>query len=271
MPFTCNAPSPLAYRPLTAVSGPMMRTFHSWRLDLVFFFLSATTSASDITSFTDTKCTRSWRALDAVNGYPEGMCKPLNVTTGQSFQIQELDRGCAVTLYGENSGPLSCSSPTKIVGRLATCYDSSWVYYSIDGCLPPPLSSTNPAFMKPTAIGPSASGTASPAAVPESKVHPGVIAGSAVAGVSCVALGLTGALMMVRRRRRRRTPQPTHELSEDRALAESDAAAERKYPEELWADHAAVEMGRNSRFEERMRDARPVRSVNPSIRICFVP
>jgi hypothetical protein len=50
--------------------------------------------ATDITVFTDDKCRRSWRALDAVNGYPDGLCKPLNVTESQSFQIQELDLGC---------------------------------------------------------------------------------------------------------------------------------------------------------------------------------
>jgi len=58
-------------------------------------FLVTVVYTSDITSFTDAKCTRSWRALDTVNGYPDGLCKPLNVTRGQSFQVQELDRGCA--------------------------------------------------------------------------------------------------------------------------------------------------------------------------------
>lgn len=74
-----------------------MRTY-SLSLRLFVFFLLrlfAGVLASDITSFTDAKCTRSWRALDAVNGYPDGLCKPLNVTGGQSFQIQELDPGCA--------------------------------------------------------------------------------------------------------------------------------------------------------------------------------
>lgn len=74
----------------------MMRIF----LQSSFFLccmlqLTAKVLASDITSFTDSKCTRSWRALDTVNGYPEGLCKTLNVTSGQSFQIQELDPGCA--------------------------------------------------------------------------------------------------------------------------------------------------------------------------------
>ncbi|KAJ4988583.1 hypothetical protein SVAN01_05874 [Stagonosporopsis vannaccii] len=246
-----------------------MRTFKSWHAGFLFSFLLAIVSASDITSFTDAKCTRSWRSMDTVNGYPDGMCKPLNITAGQSFQIQELDPGCAVTLYGENSGPLSCSSKTKIVGHLATCYDESWVYYSIDGCLPPTLSSTKAVTMVATATGPSAFKGASPA--PEPKVHTSVIVGSTIAGVSCFILGLTGALLLLHRRRRSRAPRPTHELSEDRALAESDAAAEKKYPKELWADHAAVEMGRNSRFEGMMRDERPVRGVNPSIRICYVP
>lgn len=57
--------------------------------------LLATTSASDITSFTDARCMHSWHAVDTVNGYPDGLCKPLNVTRGQSFQIQKLDSGCA--------------------------------------------------------------------------------------------------------------------------------------------------------------------------------
>lgn len=75
----------------------MMRTSSPSPRLFVFFLLQciAAVLASDITSFTDAKCTRSWRALDAVNGYPDGLCKPLNVTSGQSFQIQELDPGCA--------------------------------------------------------------------------------------------------------------------------------------------------------------------------------
>ncbi len=80
---------------LPAFSGFMMRTVGSWRRDLLLSFLTAVVSASDITVFTDARCTRSWRSLDTVNGYPDGMCKPLNVAKGQSFQIQKLDRGCA--------------------------------------------------------------------------------------------------------------------------------------------------------------------------------
>jgi hypothetical protein len=75
----------------------MMRTSSPSPRLFVFLLLQlfAAVLASDITSFTDAKCTRSWRALDAVNGYPDGLCKPLNLMGGQSFQIQELDPGCA--------------------------------------------------------------------------------------------------------------------------------------------------------------------------------
>lgn len=176
----------------------------------------------------------------------------------------------AVTLYGENEGPLMCSSVTKIVGHLATCYDSSWVYYSIDGCLPP-ASSSNVPSTKPTATGSSATGNANASAIPEREVHTGVIVGSTVAGVSCVILGLTGALIVLRRRRKTLFQGRKFELSEDQARAESDATAEKKYARELWADHAAVEIGRNSRFEGMMREPRPMRGVNPKIQVYYVP
>lgn len=174
----------------------------------------------------------------------------------------------AVTLYGENEGPLMCSSATKIIGHLATCYDSSWVYYSIDGCLPP-ASSSKVSSMKPTATGSSATKIAS--ATPEQEVHTGVIVGSTVAGVSCVILSLTGALIIVHRRRKALSADRKFELSEDQARAESDAAAEKKHARELWADHAAVEIGRNSRFEGMMREPRPMRGVNPMVQVHFVP
>ncbi|KZM26756.1 hypothetical protein ST47_g2103 [Ascochyta rabiei] len=240
---------------------------------VLFLSLVATIIASDITTFTDAKCTRSWRALDTVNGYPDGLCKPLNVTMGQSFQIQGLDPGCTVTLYGANAGPLSCSSATKTVGHLATCYDPSWVYYSIDQCLPPTPSSVKVSSVRPTSAGPSATKGAS--ATPESKVHTGVIVGSVVAGISCAVLTLAGMLLVLRRRRKATPPRPTHELSGDRALAESDAAAERNCPKELWGGHAAVEIGRNSRFEDTSssrstKDAQTLQGVNPLIRIHYV-
>lgn len=178
----------------------------------------------------------------------------------------------AVTLYGENAGPLTCSSTTKIVGHLATCYDSSWVFYSIDGCLPPNSSSTRVSSAGATAVGVSAAHVASTTSVP--RVQTGIIVGGTVAGFSVVILGVAGVWLILRHRRRKSDASKlTHELSDDRALVESDAAAEKHHPKELWGDHAAVEIGRNSRYEGVMRDAAlPVGwRVNPGIQVRFVP
>lgn len=128
--------------------------------------------------------------------------------------------------------------------------------------------------MGPTATTLSASGSAS--VDQESKAHTRIIIGSTVAGTSCIVIALSGMLLISRRRRRRLPAEPNHELSEDRAIAETDAAAEKQYPKELWGDHAAVEMGRNSRFENSvpargtMQDLQRVRGVNPLIRIHYV-
>lgn len=127
---------------------------------------------------------------------------------------------------------------------------------------------------KPTSSGLSA--TESVSSNPESKIHAGVIVGSAIGGVSCIILGFTGVLLILRYRGKAILCKPTYELPEDRALAESDATAEKKHPGELWADHAAVEIGRNSRSEESpsnqrtIQDVGLVRGINPLIRVHYV-
>lgn len=161
---------------------------------------------------------------------------------------------------------------TKVVGRLATCYDSSWMYYSIDSCLPPSPLSTSALSTKAEASNVSAAHVASQAAGP--KVQTGLIVGSTIAGFSGIILGVAVIWLILRRRTQKmQLSKLPYELSEDRALAESDALAEKKYPKELWGDHAAVEIGRNSRYEGTMRDAAmPVGwDVNPKIQIRFVP
>jgi hypothetical protein len=85
-------------------------------------------------------------------------------------------------------------------------------------------------------------------------------------------------VFVVLRRRHKVIPlRPAHELAEDRSLAESDAAAEKKSPKELWGGHAAVEMGRNSQFEgswssrRTTLDRQGLRGVNPLIEVHYVP
>lgn len=60
----------------------------------VVFTLFSVALSSDITTYTDGKCTKSFNNLDAVNGYPDGVCTPLNLSD-KTFQIAKLDPGCA--------------------------------------------------------------------------------------------------------------------------------------------------------------------------------
>ena len=56
------------------------------------------TLGSVIVTFTDGECKKSFNDLDTVNGYPDGLCKPLGITGKlAAFQISELDPGCKGT------------------------------------------------------------------------------------------------------------------------------------------------------------------------------
>jgi hypothetical protein len=63
-----------------------------------------------------------------------------------------------VTIYGADTTSDICSG-AAIVATLATCYDSSWVFYSIDECTVPSGSSATGSAHRPASS--SASGTAS--------------------------------------------------------------------------------------------------------------
>lgn len=63
---------------------------------------------TDIVTFTDEKCRQSFKALDAVNGYPDGMCEPLEIIGKvETFQVAKLDEGCV--------GKFLCQIPIAIV------------------------------------------------------------------------------------------------------------------------------------------------------------
>jgi hypothetical protein len=142
------------------------------------------------------------------------------------------------------------------VGQLANCYGDEWLYYSIDQCLNPATSNTSSAL-------PANSTNAALHATPDSKINAGVVVGAVMSVLGCFVFGLLGLFVSLRRKRATTSsPSPLHELPDDRALAES--AAMEKH--EMWADGPAVEIGRNSIYEET--HARP--PVNPTIRIWWV-
>lgn len=81
-----------------------------------------------------------------------------------------------VTIYGSNSNDLVCSSTVLEIAEVTTCYNSSWVYLSVDGCTKESTSST------------STSATASNTASSDSSSsHAGAIAGGVVGGVAAIA------------------------------------------------------------------------------------
>jgi hypothetical protein len=142
------------------------------------------------------------------------------------------------------------------VGQLANCYGAEWLYYSIDQCLNPATSNTSSTL-------PSNNKNAALHAKPDSKINAGVVVGAVMSVLGCFVFGALGLFFFFRRKRApMSSPPPLHELPDDRALAES--AAMEKH--EMWADGPAVEIGRNSIYEER----HPRPPVNPTIRIWWV-
>ncbi|CAI6291519.1 unnamed protein product [Periconia digitata] len=245
-------------------------------------------AGSDITTYVDGNCQTSFNNLDVVNGYPDGVCTKLPLSpngTPQSFQVVKLDPECAVTIYGANESPLTCSSSLKIVAELGACYNATWQYYSVDGCTSPKSTSITPPIISQTFTVPPSSPTTTstssttpspPAAAPTNDAAPSTpsraIIGGITGGVASIAVASALIFLLILRRRRNRrngTPDrnkplpkaPTFELPNDGALVEA-AHCEVQVPRKVavWGaggeQIAAVEIGRNSAFELRMERER---------------
>lgn len=233
-------------------------------------------ATSDITTFNDAECTNAQSTFSGPNGYPDMTCTRFSSRVSSnysSFQVGNLDPGCAgkqhkqaeddlidsriVTIYGSDSDRRSCSSKTLEIAEPSRCYNTSWVYYSIDNCTPPDQipSST----ISPTA---SASGKHTPK---------GAIIGGVVGGI--VVLGaLIGAFTYLRRRRalkrehgmQKEPPvqelgtvekvelqagadgEPRHELMESKSL-----------PAELWGLRSPAEVEGDHQFAPATESQRP--------------
>ncbi|KAF2646545.1 hypothetical protein P280DRAFT_387981 [Massarina eburnea CBS 473.64] len=229
---------------------------------LVLFMLKLGVLGSDITTYTDVECMKSFSNLRAVNGYPDGVCTPLELSKPETFQLAKLDDGCAVTLYGENEGPLSCSSSLKIVAQMGTCYNTSWVYYSIDGCLQPRSSSlilpTSTPIPTPVSVPSSTISVASATATISEESEPrtnrttGAIVGGITGSVASFAV-IFGIVLCLRRRYQEKPlpAPPSHEHSNDSALMEAGRGSLMSLPKapiEMSAHEATMEIGRNSGF-----------------------
>jgi hypothetical protein len=62
------------------------------------FTVFSTVLSTDITTYSDGACQKSFDNLRTVNGYPDGVCTSLEVSANGSpktFQLARLDSGCA--------------------------------------------------------------------------------------------------------------------------------------------------------------------------------
>ncbi|KAK7527977.1 uncharacterized protein IWZ02DRAFT_141876 [Phyllosticta citriasiana] len=189
---------------------------------------SSVFAASTIATFYDDACKESYSGFSGPDGFPNGTCTNLNQANGgafKSFQVVELDPGCAVTIYDNNTSQGPCSPVVLQVADIAHCYNTTWAYYSIDGCTAP--SSSSFSFSSPT---PSASGRARRR---KKKHHTGAIVGGVVGGIAGGAVIASLALFLLRRRRRLRNAQ----------MGSAAAGAGAGPPAELPHDGAVSEMG----------------------------
>jgi hypothetical protein len=165
-----------------------------------------------------------------------------------------------VTLFAGST----CATGNKALGKVETCYSSNWMYYSIEGCRAPTAS-----VAVGTSVGAVATSfpTNTGGSDKRDTRRDGFIAGTIVATISGAALVFTGVLVLLRRRPRAK-PIKSHELSNEHGLVET-LSVEKQVAKELWADHAAVEIGRNSQFETQEGEQDEDES-NPVVRIHLV-
>jgi hypothetical protein len=118
------------------------------------------------------------------------------------------------TIYGADvDADTPCSSEVLQFPQIATCYNTSWVYYSIDACTPPSSSSSSPTTLLPSS---SSTSTAPPSPSPPDTV---AIAGGAVGAVCGLAVLASIIFLFLRRNRKRRQQQQPPRASSN-ALAE---------------------------------------------------
>ncbi|KAE9981386.1 hypothetical protein EG327_006239 [Venturia inaequalis] len=168
---------------------------------LSFLLASLAAATSDVSTFSDSACKNSYRAFSGPNGYPNGTCSRLDRSGNfSSFQVVGLDTGCMVTIYEKDTTSDVCSG-FPILAELATCYNTTYVYYSIDFCTTPGSSSSVSSSSSATTSS-GAVATTSSAPTSSQNTNTGAIAGGIVGGVVSVAAIVLGVFLYMRRKKR---------------------------------------------------------------------
>lgn len=124
---------------------------------------------------------------------------------------QELTLLCEVTIYEKDTTSDICSG-TAIVAELAQCYNTTYVYYSIDMCTTPSSSSSISSTSSATTSSGAATTTITASSTPTAshKTNTGAIAGGIVGGVLAVAAVLLGLFLYMRRKKRKNVAELGH-------------------------------------------------------------
>jgi len=176
--------------------------------NLLFLLLTALAvrvfATSQIALFEDDNCQESLRGLEGPNGYPNGTCTDLrrNGPYG-SFQVVGLDPGCTVTIYMNDTTVDICSGFQEEIQPI-DCYNSTFVYYSIDFCDAGAIGESPSATSTPT---PTSTPSSTPPPSGSSGLSTGAIAGAAVGGGIGLGIIIGLAVFFIMRRRHSSRPR----------------------------------------------------------------
>ncbi|KAI0972942.1 hypothetical protein F4678DRAFT_427416 [Xylaria arbuscula] len=151
--------------------------------------------ASSILTFSDRNCGTLLSTIDVKDTTGSGECTRL--TSGfKSLMIGTLGDGCSATIYGHDSENSICSATNNSLAVPSVCYNSTWIYFSVDVCAP--NATTSELASKSTSTTStiasatlSTTSTSTPTTTPESTtngVNIGAVVGGTVSGIFVLAL-----------------------------------------------------------------------------------
>ncbi|KAI0485639.1 hypothetical protein F4859DRAFT_471938 [Xylaria cf. heliscus] len=167
-----------------AVAAPLLAVYAIGLLPLA--------GATTILTFSDQSCSTRSGSISAKDSPGSGECTRL--TSGlTSFMIGDLGDGCAVTIYGNDPKDPICSATNLTLAESSVCYNSSWVYFSVDNCTPLDTTSsvstsasrTSTTFIASTT---STTTTTSTPSTVSNGVNVGAVVGGTISGVLVVAV-----------------------------------------------------------------------------------
>lgn len=202
---------------------------------------SCVRAASQIALFTDSNCRDSYKGLEGPNGYPNGTCTDIR-RSGEygSLQVVGLDPGCAgtltgrieprmadrrhltVTIYMQDNDTTVCGGYQEEI-QLSQCWNSTFVYYSIDMC----------------DAGALTTGTSTPTPTSTSSSGPttGTLVGGVLGGLAGGALILGLALWVLARKKRARKARDAAAAEQSGDYAEVEASPYRSEMDGTYQRH----------------------------------